>query len=176
MTGHNKIKMTDLATLYRKLGLKDAETFIQSGNVIFNNRGNQPVIELASGIEQAIRKKFSYNIPALIRTEEELKSVIDANPFINEDNYNPERLAVIFLYQIPDGTQVEKVKNIDYPPDKFRIIGREIFIYCPDGFGRTKLYTNFFENKMKVTGTARNWRTINTIYELVLNKGKQAQT
>ena len=72
-------------------------------------------------------------------------------------------MAVIFLHEEPSGIQLQKVENIDYPPDKFRIIGKEIFIYCPNGFGRTKLYTNFFEKKMGVTGTARNWKTITTI-------------
>jgi len=94
--------------------------------------------------------------------------VISDNPFFDEMNFNPSRLAVIFLHEMPSGEQIEKVKNVDYPPDKFKIIGKEIFIYCPNGFGKTKLYTNFFENKMKVTGTARNWKTINNLLEIAL--------
>jgi uncharacterized protein (DUF1697 family) len=62
------------------------------------------------------------------------------------------------------------MKGIDYPPDKFQISGNEIYIWCPDGFGKTKLYTNFFENKMKVKGTARNWKTITSLLEIALKK------
>ena len=63
-------------------------------------------------------------------------------------------------------SQIQKVADVDYPPDKFKIIGNEIYTFCPNGFGKTKLYTNFFENKMKVTGTARNWKTITTLLNL----------
>ncbi len=96
--------------------------------------------------------------------------MISDNPFFDEKNFDPAKLAVMFLYEVPSVEQIEKVKNIDYPPDKFKIIGKEIFIYCPNGFGKTKLYTNFFENKMKVTGTARNWKTINSILEIAVER------
>lgn len=170
MAGHNKIKMADLLALYKKLGFKDSETFIQSGNVIFSNPENIPVPGIASKIEEAIRKKFGYSIPVIIRTPEEFREIIAINPFTGEQNYNPERLAVIFLYKKPEEAQIEKVKNIEYPPDKFKIAGKEIFIYCPDGFGRSKIYTGFFENKMKVTGTGRNWNTVNTLLEIAERK------
>jgi uncharacterized protein (DUF1697 family) len=163
MAGHNKIKMTDLSALYKMLGFSDAETFIQSGNVVFSNPENTPVPEITARIEKAILKKFNYIIPVIIRTTEELREVISINPFREEENFNSERLAVIFLYEKPSEEQIEKVKNINYPPDKFKIIGKEVFIYCPNGFGKSKIYTGFFENKMKVSGTGRNWNTINSL-------------
>ena len=70
----------------------------------------------------------------------------------------------------PSETQIQKVINIDYPPDKFKIIGSEIFIYCPNGFGKTRLYTNFFEKKMRIKGTGRNWKTITTILNIAEKK------
>ena len=84
-------------------------------------------------------------------------------------------MAVIFLHEEVTEEQIQKVINIDYPPDKFKISGREIFIYCPNGFGRTKLYTNFFEKKMGVTGTARNWKTITTILQIAEKGSSDAQ-
>jgi uncharacterized protein (DUF1697 family) len=168
MAGHNKIKMTDLSALYKSLGFEDAETFIQSGNVVFSNTDNLPVPDIAVRIEAAILKKFKYNIPVIIRTPEELRDIISINPFLEEENFNPEKLAVIFLNEEPLEEQIEKVKNVNYPPDKFKIAGKEIFIYCPNGFGKSKIHTGFFENKMKVTGTARNWKTINTLLEIAI--------
>ena len=168
MAGHNKIQATELSALYHKMGFKDVRTYIQSGNVIFSLDEKTDINRVESEIESAILKKFNYNIPVLIRTISEINKVISENPFIDEMNFDPSRLAVIFLHEMPSGEQVEKVKNVDYPPDKFKIIGKEIFIYCPNGFGKTKLYTNFFENKMKVTGTARNWKTINNLLEIAL--------
>jgi len=166
MAGHNIIKMTDLGALFEKLGFTDVETFIQSGNVIFRDPEDMQPLQISAKVEEAILKKFKLNIPVLIRTEGDLKEVISCNPYAVEVNFNPDKLAVIFLYELPREEQIEKVRNIDYPPDKFEIKGKEIFIYCPNGFGKTKLYTNFFENKMKVIGTARNWKTINTLYDL----------
>jgi uncharacterized protein (DUF1697 family) len=99
MTGHNSLRMTDLALLYKDIGFTDAETYIQSGNVIFNAEDNLPGQDIASKIEQSI-------------------------------------------------------------------LGSEIYLHCPNGFGRTKLYTNFFEKKMGVIGTARNLNTITMILSL----------
>jgi uncharacterized protein (DUF1697 family) len=170
MTGHNSIKMADLAALYIKLGFKDAETYIQSGNVVFAYSGDQTESELSQKIEKAIQDKFSYTIPVMLRTTEEIKGLYADNPYLEEEQFDPARMAVIFLHEEVTGLQAEKVKGVDYPPDKFKIIGREIFVFCPNGFGKTKLYTNFFENKMKVTGTARNWKTVETLLKIATGK------
>ena len=166
MTGHNSIKMTDLSALFVNLGLKDAETFIQSGNVIFSDIGDILPSALSVNIEHAILARFNYLVPVMIRTNQELIDLFSSNPFLGETNFDPSKMAVIFLHDSPSETQIQKVANIDYPPDKFRINDREIFIYCPNGFGRTKLFTNFFEKKMGVIGTARNWKTISTILNI----------
>ena len=168
MAGHNKIQATELSALYHKMGFKDVRTYIQSGNVIFSLDDKTDINRVESDIESAILEKFNYNIPVFIRTISEINKVISDNPFLDKMNFDPSRLAVIFLHEMPSGEQIEKVKNVDYPPDKFKIIGKEIFIYCPNGFGKTKLYTNFFEKRMKVTGTARNWKTINNLLEIAL--------
>jgi len=175
MAGHNKIKMTDLSSLFKEIGFNDAETYIQSGNVVFNVSVNLSEPELTEKIEEAIRKKFKYSIPAINRTPEELRETISLNPFAEEENFNTEKLAVIFLYKKPSESQIEKVMGINYPPDKFIISGKEIFIYCPNGFGRSKIYTGFFENKMKVTGTGRNWNTINALIKMAEIKEKNLQ-
>lgn len=170
MAGHNKIKMTDLADLYKELGFNDAETFIQSGNVIFTCSSGMSVSDISLKIKTAIHQKYKYDVPVMIRTYEEMKKLAPINPFLLEENFDPSKMAVIFLHEHPSEAQIHKVINIDYPPDKFKVIGSDIFIYCPNGFGRTKLYTNFFENKMKIMGTGRNWKTINNILEIAENK------
>lgn len=170
MTGHNTIKMTDLADLYRKLGFKDAETYIQSGNVIFSTSGGSKESELGLKIEKGILEKFNYLVPVMIRTIKELADLFISNPFLEEPGFDPSKMAVIFLHEEPSDNQLQKVRDVDYPPDKFKITGKEIFTYCPNGFGRTKIYTNFFEKKMRVTGTARNWKTVNTLLDIAEKK------
>ena len=166
MTGHNSIRMTELTKLYIDLGYNDAETYIQSGNVIFSSDDKISVSSLSANIERAILERFNFIIPVMIRTKKELGELSSTNPFLKETNFDPSRMAVLFLHDNPTDAQVQKLAGVDYPPDRFEIIGKDIFIYCPNGFGRTKLYTNFFENKMKVKGTARNWKTITTILEI----------
>jgi uncharacterized protein (DUF1697 family) len=166
MTGHNSVKMTDLTLLYKNLGFTDAVTYIQSGNVIFTGYNNLTAPEIALMIEKAILERFNFIIPVMIRTVEEIRSFMSLNPFLYEDNFDPSKMAVILLYEKATEQQIQKVAYIDYPPDKFKIEGKEIFLYCPNGFGRTKIYTNFFEKKMGVTGTARNWKTISAILDI----------
>jgi uncharacterized protein (DUF1697 family) len=170
MTGHNSMKMNDLADLYRKIGYADAETFIQSGNVIFSRTDASPEYDIGLKIEKAILEKFNYTVPAMVRTVPEIKNLFSSNPFLNEEGFDPAKMAVIFLHKETTDAQIQKVINIDYPPDKFKILGKEIFIYCPNGFGRTKIYTNFFEKKMGVIGTGRNWKTITTILNMAENR------
>ena len=170
MTGHNSIKMTDLSTLFKDLGFNDAMTYIQSGNVIFTGASFLNISEIATTIEKKILKRFNFNVPAMIRTVQDIKNLTPLNPFLQQENFDTSKMAVMFLHEKATDAQIQKVINIDYPPDKFKIIGSEIFIYCPNGFGRTKLYTNFFEKKMGVTGTARNWKTITTILQIAEKK------
>jgi len=166
MAGHNSIKMTELSLLYKRLGFKYIKTYVQSGNVIFKADEAVSEKETAQKIEAEIFRKYGYTVPVMIRSIEEIKSLLKTNPYLATPDFDPSKMAVIFLHEVVTDLQNEKMRNVNYPPDKFQITGREIFIYCPDGFGRTRLYTNFFENKMKVTGTARNWKTIKTILSL----------
>jgi uncharacterized protein (DUF1697 family) len=170
MTGHNSIKMTDLSELFLKIGLKDAETYIQSGNVVFREIGEILPSDLTYSIEQAILNRFNYAIPVMIRSRKELADLFTSNPFLEEPGFDPSKMAVIFLHDEPSDNQLRKVEDVDYPPDKFEIIGREIYTYCPNGFGKTKIYTNFFEKKMGVSGTARNWKTITTLLDIAKKK------
>jgi len=171
MTGHNTIKMTRLAEMFRQLGYTDAETYIQSGNIVFSCQ-NSCIDCVSSEIRKAILSELSLDIAVITRTPDEMGKIISANPFLEEPGFDPSKMAVIFLELKPSEEQILKVAGIDYPPDKFRIIGSEIYIYCPNGFGKTKLYTNFFEAKMKVTGTARNWRTVNKLMEMAEKKNR----
>ena len=166
MTGHNKMKMADLTALYHNLGFNDAVALIQSGNVVFSSGAQYSIPELSMMLEKAILERFGYVVPVMIRSAEELKNIILVNPYLAEESFEPSRMAVVFLPEKVSEEQTLKVINIDYPPDKFTVSGSEIFIYCPNGFGKTKLYTNFFEKKMGVTGTARNWNTVRTILDI----------
>ena len=108
MTGHNSIKMTDLAALYTHLGFIQSETFIQSGNVIFSSNKDLSDSDIAAMIETAIHDKYGYDVPAMIRTVPEMSSIISLNPYLTEPDFDPAKMAVIFLHDKLYDSQILK--------------------------------------------------------------------
>ncbi len=166
VSGQKKILMADLKNLYESLKFKEVITYIQSGNVIFKSDGKLSDLDLAKKIETAMYKKYDFKVPVIIRSVEEIRKVISINPFLNEKNINIERLHVTFFSEIPKSHNLGIIKQFDFSSDRFTIIGKEVFLYTPEGYGVTKLSNNFFENKLKVTATTRNWKTVNKLLEI----------
>ena len=158
--------MADLKALYESLKFREVTTYIQSGNVIFESDGKLSDLELAKKIEQAIYKKYDFEVPVIIRSAEELENIISINPFLKEKDINTEKLHVTFLSEIPNKTNLKSINQFDFSPDRFIIIGKEVYLYTPGSYGETKLSNRFFENKLKVTATTRNWRTLNKLFEI----------
>jgi uncharacterized protein (DUF1697 family) len=170
VSGQKKILMADLKALYEKLEFENVTTYIQSGNVIFNTPKHISDTDIAQRIEQAIFKKYSFKVPVIVRTSEEMESVVAANPLLKQKNIDVEKLHVTFLEQEPSAERTRLTKDLDYSPDKFVILGKEVYLYCPNGYGVSKLSNAFFENKLKVKATTRNWKTVNTLVSLAKNK------
>ena len=166
VSAQKKILMTELKSLYENLGFQNVHTYIQSGNVVFNSGSNIPLDKIIEKIEQAIVRKYNFSVSVLIRTVEELNLITAANPFLNEKNINTEKLYVTFLSEVPVNIYLDSLKKLDYSPDKFIVAGKEIFLYCVNGYGKTKLSNNYIENKLKLNATTRNWKTVNKLFEL----------
>lgn len=162
VSGQKKMLMTDLAKLYEDLGFKDVVTYIQSGNVIFKTDKKFTNVKLAKLIEDKIVATYNFQVPVIIRTLKELQDIVVINPFIKEEI---DSLYVTFLSNSPSAINLEKLDNVNFLPDKFEIIDKEIFLSV-SSYGNTKLSNNFFENKLKVTATTRNWKTVNKLLEL----------
>ncbi|WP_424493293.1 DUF1697 domain-containing protein [Salinimicrobium sp. GXAS 041] len=162
--GKRKILMKDLKLLFEKLGFNEVQTYIQSGNVIFC--GNEIISEvtISEEIEQAILEKFGFEVPVIIRTSDEFEKIYSENPFLPETDIS--RLHVTFLGDVPEDENEEKLKNLDFSPDSFRLIGKNIFIDCAGKYHKTKLSNQFFESKLKVKATTRNWKTVLKLLEM----------
>lgn len=166
VSGHRKINMADLKALYQNLGYEDAVTYIQSGNVIFRTKDKNEA-KISEAIETAINKQYQFDVPVIIRTAQEMKAIASANPFIKGNSaIDQAKLHVTFLGEKPDEELLKKIRQYNYAPDEFIISGREVYLYCPGGYGNTKLSNQFFENKLKVKATTRNWKTINKLIDL----------
>lgn len=166
VSGHNMIKMTELKALYESLGYKNVTTYIQSGNVIFQTEKNDPAQAEAS-IEQAIEKKFGFPVTVIVRKPAELARVIKANPFIGGNNIDEIRLYVTFLRAKPTPALTKILQPAAAKStDQYEILGREIYLHCPNGYGKTLLSNTFFEKQLKGVATTRNWKTVNTLYAM----------
>jgi uncharacterized protein (DUF1697 family) len=166
VSGQKKILMADLKSLYENLNFGDVNTYIQSGNVSFKTNEKLSDKQLAEKIEKAIYKKYNFQVPVVIRNGEELKKIISSNPFLKDKNIDVKKLHVTFLSDTPVKTNVESIEGIDFSPDKFIINGKEIYLHIPESYGETKLSNNFFEKKLNVTATTRNWNTVNKLLEM----------
>jgi len=159
--GKNPVAMAALKQVFERLGHTDVATYIQSGNVVFRNRSaNETAI--ASGIEQALERRFGIPIPVVLRTEAELARVASRNPFLSARE-DITRLQVAFLSTKPAAEAICKLDPARSLPDVFRVVEREIYMRCPNGFARTRLTIAYFEGVLETRATARNWKTVTTL-------------
>ncbi len=162
--GHKKIKMADLKSLYESLGFEDVNTYIQSGNVVFQSKETDFDI-LANSIHNKIKDKYGFEVPITIRQSQDIENIIKTNPFLAKAE-DIKMLYVGFMNEIPNPELVASTKEIAFKDDKFEVIGKTLFLYVPSGAGKTKFTNSFFERKFKVSITTRNWRTTLKLAEM----------
>jgi len=164
VSGHNKISMTDLKNLYESLDFQNVITYLQSGNVVFDS-DKQDASKISSQIEAQIKKSLSLSVSVLLRDKNDLQQIISGNPFVKRKK-DLIKLYVTFLQSSPAPFDFKRLPLPSDESDEFIIVDKEIFIFCPNGYGRTKLNNNFFEKKLNVIATTRNWNTVNALYKL----------
>ena len=150
-------------------GCDDVRTYIQSGNVVF---GAGPALtrDIPTLISESILNGFGYRVPVVTRTARELKEVVKVNPFA-QAGADASKLLVLFLADLPDPEHVEALDPDRSPDDEFAVVGREVFLHCPNGFARSKLTNTYFDSRLSTTSTGRNWRTVNKLLELATAAG-----
>lgn len=157
--------MADLRELLSKNGLKNVQTYIQSGNVIFESDKNSA--ELSKNISTYIYKKYNFEVPVLITTAVRFEYALKNNPYIKEDSeVDTKKLYVTFLSDTPRKESAEALLELDFFPDRFILKGDLIFSLFPNGQGRSKMNLNIFEKRLKVNATSRNWNTVNKLFLL----------
>lgn len=162
-----KVPMADLKKLCENMGLQNVQTYIQSGNVVFEWSRSESISELETRLQQAFAKAFGFDIPVLIRTSGEWAESLAQNPFLKEENVDIERLHLTCLKELPSPELLEKIKTFQYLPDRYEIIGKNVFVFCAAGYGTSKLVNSFFESKLKTPATTRNWKTVMKLHEMI---------
>ena len=158
VSGHNLIKMDDLRKMYGSLKFRNIETYIQSGNVIFQSEADSR--ELEKKISGKLLQDFSIQVPVLVMELNELNKVAQNNPFMNKRKEDIKTLHVTFLSDPPKKEDLSVIQKNQYAPDEFMASGKILYLFCPGGYGNTRLSNTFFEKKLKVIATTRNWKTV----------------
>lgn len=159
------IKMPALIKIFETLGLENVKTYVQSGNVIFKSESVNPK-DLEKLIQEQINKDLGTGIPVIVLESYSILEIRKNNPFTNKQDIDLTKLHITFLSEEPGMVNIAKIDPAKYMPDEFIIDAKAIYLYCPGGYGNTKLNNNFFENKLKVIATTRNWNTVNKLVEL----------
>jgi uncharacterized protein (DUF1697 family) len=166
--GHKPVGMSDLRTFLTKLGFANAQTLLQSGNLVFQS-DSRTGDELERFLEQEARKRLKLEADFIVRTAGEWKKIVEANPFRKEAQRDPGHLLVMCFKSAVDPKSVETLQSAITGSERISAKGREAYIVNPDGVGRSRFTHALIEKKMGVRGTGRNWNT-------VLKLGNSAET
>lgn len=169
----NRVKMADLKKLCESLGLSNVETYIQSGNIIFES--DEPEAVLTDKIGKAIETTFGFNSAVIIRTAEELEHIIREYPFSEEEiaeaegaNMEGESRYIALLEQPPSKEKLARLDKYKSEQDKYHAIGRDIYLLFSHSIRNSKLAVNL--DKLGIPSTVRNLKTMNQLYKMVKSR------
>lgn len=157
--GRNRVAMSDLRNLLTKLGIRRAQSLLQSGNVVFESE-RRTVAELERLLELQTEKHLNVRADYMVRTAKEWKEIVECNPFPGEARDDPSHLIVMFLKKPPTAEDVKALRAAIRGPEMVRADGRQAYITYPAGIGRSKLTPALIESKLGCRGTGRNWNTV----------------
>ncbi len=164
--GRNKrIKMDELRKSFEALGLDHVATYIQSGNIVFK-AGKVSPSSLSKKIEDRILGDFGHSVPVILRTADEMKQTIANNPFLKDRGIDPTKLHVVFLANAPASAVLEKLETMTMKPDRSCCLGREIFLYLPNGVSESALMKAPLDRVLSVVTTTRNWNTTTQLLQM----------
>jgi uncharacterized protein (DUF1697 family) len=160
-----RMSMETLRGIYIDLGLEHVSTYVQSGNVVFESNDQSGLV---NRIEAQIEQSCGYITEVFIRQAEELKRILACNPFLNDRNEDPNKLHVTFYYRPPSETMLSKLTAPAGTTDEFAVAEMAVYLYCPNGYGKTKLSSSYFERRLGIPVTTRNWNTVNALYKMAV--------
>jgi uncharacterized protein (DUF1697 family) len=165
VSGQKLIKMDALRKSYENMGFHNVTTYLQSGNVIFT--GNEfEINDLEQKISRQIEDDIGFEVPVIVLTIDKLQKIIENNPFFKDPDKDQVFLHVTFLSTKPDHFDRVTMEDKKQNGEEIFFTDIAVYLYCPNGYGRTKLNNNFLEAKIKVGATTRNWKTTNELYKI----------
>lgn len=165
VNGQKLIKMGALKIMYEKRGFENVKTYIQSGNVIFKTLEMDEKI-LEKNISSSLKEDFGFEVSIIVLSIDTWKGITENNPFLKEKLKDPQFFHVTFLANNPSDIDKEQIIVKKQANEEIAFSTHAVYLYCPNGYGKTKLNNNFLEAKLKVRATTRNWKTVNELLKL----------
>jgi len=165
LVSHNRIKMDALCSLCTSLKLRDPQTYVQSGNVVFGTN-ERNLAKVSKQIADGIEREFGFRTEVIVRSTAEMRDVVARNPFAKRRSIEPGKLLVLFFSGQPGLEARERIQSIKADREELHLDGRELYIYFPDGQGRSKVSTATIERMLKTPGTGRNWNSVTKLLEM----------
>jgi uncharacterized protein (DUF1697 family) len=162
---HNKVPMTALRECVGTLGMEDVRTLLQSGNVVFRGRTQSPR-KLEAALVDAIAGATGVRTPTFVRTRDQWREMIAANPFVAEATRTPQRLLVFVLAAAPASGAAAALQQAVKGPERVAVAGLHLFALFPEGVGRSKLTSAVIERALGTVATGRNWNTVSKLAAL----------
>lgn len=163
VVGNNKLPMKELSALLTGMGLRDVQTYIQSGNAVFRCDLKSKAA-LAAKISSAIKAQHGFAPHVLLLETAELHKAIAGNPF-REATDDPKSLHLFFLSDAPQQPDLKSLEAIKTDSERYKLAGKVLYLHTPGGFGPSKLAARV-EKLLGVAATARNWNTVCKLAEM----------
>lgn len=166
--GHRKVPMAELRSLLEGLGHRDVRTYLQSGNAVFTTDTDELTDEeLTTAIEDAIEKRFGFRVDCLVRDAAYLAAVADACPFPAAE-LEGKQLHVTYLSEAVTPERFASIDQTAFLPEEFRLGERALYLYAPEGLGRSKLGEALSRPALfkGIVATTRNWNTVVKLAEM----------
>ncbi len=164
VSGQKKIKMADLRKMLEKLKFQDVETYIQSGNILLRSREDGDTV--GKRVKDGIAKTFGFDVPTLVKTYGQMKSIFGNNPFTDPFDIENKQIYFAFLKNTPPLELVEKFRQEKFQGEQFTITDDCVYLNYKLGAGKAKISNNLIERKLKVSATSRNYRTTAKLLEM----------
>jgi uncharacterized protein (DUF1697 family) len=162
--GGNPLKMDFLREVCEELGLRDARTYLQSGNIVFAS--SLGAAKLAAMLKERIDRQTRLPVAVIVRSVKEMSDIVAQNPFLKRKGIDATKLHVTFVGAMPKQPDTVKLDKLAGTRDEYRLARREIFLHCPINYGETKLSNTAIEKALGVSATTRNWNTVTTLTEM----------
>lgn len=163
--GGKVLPMSGLRNICEDLGFKNVRTYIQSGNVLFESAA-KTTTSISKLLETHISKESGITVSVLTLKAGELAAIIKGNPFVKEEGIDHARLHVTMIFAKPSKEGLAKLAAIPAGKDRYVVKGPTVYLYCPDGYGRSKLANPNLERALGVTCTTRKWNTMQRLYAI----------